>query len=95
MEVQGKHLDSIIPDNDSLYIGLLEGLLESIDELCSLEITKLKDSYSFRIAPSTPIYVNSLLEEILKLNNRFNIHLDISKSIKSSGGTISFEISIK
>jgi hypothetical protein len=93
MQVQGKHIPEIIPDNEILYFELLQGLIESVDELCSLEITKLSKAYNFRVAPSTPQYTNLLLEEILKLNNQFHIHLDLSKSIKSSGGTISFEIS--
>ncbi len=82
----------VIPDNDENYINLLSAIIESVDELSSLEIKKLPTSYSFRIAPSTPSYTNLLLEEILKLNNKFHIHLELSKSIKSSGGTIYFEI---
>ena len=94
MEVQGKHLDLILPDNEQLYLELLQAILESVDELCNLEVTRLKDAYLFRIAPSLPIYCNPLLQEVLKLNNTFHIHLDLSKSIKTSGGTISFEIKI-
>ncbi len=82
----------ILPDNEETYLFLLSGVLESVDELSSLEIKKLPNAYSFRIAPSIPSYTNLLLEEILKLNNKFHIHLDLSKSIKSSGGTIYFEI---
>jgi hypothetical protein len=93
MEVQIVGDFPIIPDNEELYLTLLSGVLESVDELCSLEVKRLPKAYNFRIAPSTPQYTNLLLEEILKLNNRFHIHLDLSKSIKSSGGTISFEIS--
>ncbi len=95
MEVQGRYLDQVIPDNEILYLELLQASLESIDELCNLEITKLKSSYSFRIAPSTQLYVNPLLKEVLALNNQFHIHLELSKSIKTSGGTISFEISLE
>jgi len=95
MEVQGKYLDNLtIPDNEMLYLSLLQASIEAIDELCSLEITKLKTGYNFRIAPSTPLYSSPLLEEVLKINNKFHIHLDISKSIKTSGGTINFEITL-
>jgi len=95
MEVQGKYLDNLtIPDNEILYLSLLQASIEAVDELCSLEVTKLKSGYNFRIAPSIPLYSNPLLEEVLKLNNKFHIHLDLSKSIKTSGGTVSFEISI-
>ncbi len=95
MEVQGRHFEQILPDNEILYLELLQAVLESVDELCNLEVTKLKNSYSFRIAPSTQLYVNPLLKEVLALNNQFHIHLELSKSIKTSGGTISFEISLK
>lgn len=94
MEVQGRFIEEIIPDNEQLYLGLLQAVLESVDELCNLEITKLKDGYIFRIAPSIPSYCNPLLQEVLKLNNIFHIHLDLSKSIKNNS-TINFEISLK
>ncbi len=91
MQVQGRFLDEILPDNEQLFLSLLQGLIESVDELCSLEITKLSKSYHFRIAPSLPMYNDMLLKEILKLHNMFGIHLELSKSIKSSG-SLDFEI---
>ena len=92
MNIQVVNFPNIMFDNESVYFSYLIGVLESVDELCSLEITKNISRFHFRIAPSTPRYSSLLLEEILKLNNLFHIHLDLSKSIKSSGGTISFEI---
>jgi hypothetical protein len=68
-------------------------VINSVDELSSLEITKNPRSYHFRLAPSLPKYNELLLEEILKLHNIFQIKLNLSKSIKSSG-TISFEINL-
>jgi len=80
-------------DNDMLYLAHLEGIINSVDELSSLEITKNSNSYRFRLAPSLPKYIPMLLEEILKFHNMFRIKLDLSKSIKSSG-TIVFEITL-
>ena len=80
-------------DNDTLYLAHLEGIINSVDELSSLEITKSANSYKFRLAPSLPKYIPMLLEEILKFHNMFRIKLDLSKSIKSSG-TIVFEITL-
>ncbi len=80
-------------DNDMLYLAHLEGIINSVDELSSLEITKNTNSYRFRLAPSLPKYIPMLLEEILKFHNMFRIKLDLSKSIKSSG-TIVFEITL-
>jgi hypothetical protein len=80
-------------DNDTLYLAHLEGIINSVDELSSLEITKSTNSYKFRLAPSLPKYIPMLLEEILKFHNMFRIKLDLSKSIKSSG-TIVFEITL-
>ena len=80
-------------DNDTLYLAHLEGIINSVDELSSLEITKNSNSYRFRLAPSLPKYIPMLLEEILKFHNMFRIKLDLSKSIKSSG-TIVFEITL-
>lgn len=72
---------------------LLEGVICSVDELCSLEISKNNDGYQFRIAASLPKYNNMLLEEILKLNNLLGIRLDLSKSIKTST-SLNFSVSL-
>lgn len=91
MEVVRKYFDSILPDNEELYLQLVVGILESVDELSTLQITKLKDRYTFRLSPSAPKYNQLLLKELLKLSNLYHIHLDISKSIKTSN-TINFSI---
>jgi hypothetical protein len=93
MQINKRFFPEVIPDNESAYFNHLFGVIDSIDELSSLEITKTPDSYHFRLAPSLPKYNEMLLEEILKLHNIFKIHLNLSKSIKTSG-TIVFEITI-
>jgi hypothetical protein len=70
---------------------MLCGVIESIDELSSLQITKMADGYHFRLSPSVPVYNDPLIEELLKFHNMFKIHLELSKSIKSTG-TLSFKI---
>jgi hypothetical protein len=93
MQVSRKYFPEILPDNEEVYFQHLIGVVESVDELSTLQISKLKESYHFRLAPSTPKYNQMLLEELLKLHNVFNLKLDISKSIKSSG-TIVFQINL-
>lgn len=93
MEVNRKHFPKLMQDNDEIFLAHLEGVISSIDELCSLEISKSINSYRFRIAASLPKYNNMLIEEILKFCNLFKIHLDMSKSIKTSS-TIVFDITI-
>ena len=80
-------------DNEMNYFAHLEGLIDSIDELSSMEITKKPNAYQFRIATSLPKYNNMLIEELLKFHNMFHIKLNMSKSIKTSA-TISFEINL-
>ena len=94
MEINRKHFPRVMQDNDEVFLAHLEGVISSVDELCSLEITKLSDSYRFRIAASLPKYNNMLIEEILKYCNLFKIHLDMSKSITTSA-TIVFDITLK
>ena len=94
MTVSKRFFSEVMPDNEIAYFAHLEGVINSVDELSSLEITKNPHSYHFRLAPSLPKYNELLLEEILKLHNIFQIKLNISKSIKSSG-TISFEINLE
>lgn len=94
MLINRRFFPAIILDNEEVYFAHLEGVISSVDEYASLEITKAPDKIQFRIAPSLPKYNNMLLEEIIKLNNQFHIRLDLSKSIKSSG-TISFNIDLQ
>lgn len=92
MEILRKFFPSIQTENDIAYFSHLEGVIASVDELCSLQITRTTEAYAFRIAPSHPKYNNLLIEELLKFHNMFKIRLDMSKSIKTSG-TIVFKIS--
>ena len=80
-------------DNEIAYFAHLTGIIDSIDELSTLEITKNPNSYHFRLAPSLPKYNEMLLQELLKFHNMFQIRLSLSKSIKSSA-TITFEIDL-
>jgi DNA-binding phage protein len=93
MEISKKHFPKVMQDNDEVFLAHLEGVISSVDELCSLEITKNTHSYRFRIAASLPKYNEMLLEEILKFCNLFKIKLDISKSIKTTS-VITFEIDL-
>ena len=93
MQINRRFFPAILLDNEENYFAHLEGILSSVDELASLEIVKSPTAYHFRLAPSLPKYNDLLLGEILKLHNIFNIRLDISKSIKSSG-IIAFQIEL-
>ena len=93
MEINRKHFPKVMQDNDEVFLAHLEGVISSIDELCSLEITRNTHNYRFRIAARLPMYNNMLIEEILKFCNMFNIRLDMSKSITTSS-VITFEIDL-
>lgn len=93
MEINRKHFPKVMQDNDETFLAHMEGVISSVDELCSLEITKSLESYKFRIACSLPKYNNMVIEEILKFCNMFRIRLDMSKSITTSS-VITFEINL-
>jgi len=93
MQIVRKFFPDTIPDNEEVYFAYLQGILESVDELSSLQITRLPNGYHFRLSPSSPSYNELLLKEILNIHNLFNIRLDISKSIKTTG-TINFTIDL-
>jgi len=80
MEVLRKGID-IIPDNEDIFISHLLSIIESSDELCSIQISKVK-------------YTNHIIKEITKFSTLFEVRLDISKSIKSTG-IISFSINLE
>jgi hypothetical protein len=93
MQINTRFFPKVLPDNEIAYLAHLEGIIESVDELCTLEVTRNPNSLHFRLAPSVPMYNDMLLEEILKFHNLLHIKLNLSKSIKSSA-TIVFEIEL-
>lgn len=93
MQIKRKHFPDLIPDNEEVFLSHLTGVLEAVDELACLQITKMPSAYQFRIAPSVPKYSNPLLKELLKFHNLYGIQLNLSKSIKASG-TLAFEINL-
>lgn len=93
MIIAKKHFPEILPDNEQLYFDMLKGIIESVDELSSLQISKGETHYHFRLAPSVPKYNNLLIEELIRFHNMFKIRLSFSKSIKTSG-TIVFTINL-
>ena len=93
MQVEKRFFPKIMSDNDEIYFSHLEGIIDSVDELCSMEVVKHPKHYSFRIAPSLPKYTNMLIEELFKFHNKFGIKLNMSKSIKTNA-TVSFSIEI-
>lgn len=93
MQINKKFFPEVMQDNEIAYFAHLTGIIDSVDELATLEITRNPNSYHFRLAPSIPMYNDMLLEELLKFHNLLQIHLDLSKSIKSSA-TIVFDITL-
>lgn len=93
MQISKKYFPKIMQDNEMIYFAHLEGIIDSIDELSTLQIVKNPRSYHFRLAPSVPKYTEPLLQELLKFHNMFQIKLELSKSIKSSS-TIVFDITL-
>lgn len=93
MQIHRKFFPEVMQDNEMNYFAHLEGIIDSIDELSSMEITKKPTAYHFRIATSLPKYNDMLIEELLKFHNMFHIKLNMSKSIKTSA-TIVFEIEL-
>lgn len=93
MHLHKKFFPEVLSDNETTYFAHLQGIIDSVDELCNLQVTKNPHSYHFRLAPSVPRYTQLLLEELLRFHNMFNIKLNLSKSIRSSS-TITFEINL-
>ena len=56
MQVNKKFFPQVMQDNEIAYFAHLEGVIASVDELSTLEITKNPLSYHFRLAPSLPMY---------------------------------------
>lgn len=84
MQVIYRFFPEILTDNDEVFLSLIRAAIESVDEYASLEVSKFPESYDFRLIPSVPKYTNTIIQEITKLHNLFNFHLEMGKSIKSS-----------
>ena len=84
MQIIYRFFPEILTDNDENYFQLVSAIIESCDELASLEVCKMPTTYNFRLIPSMPKYTNTLIQELTKLHNLFHLKLDLSKSIKSS-----------
>lgn len=93
MQISKKFFPKIMSHNDEVYFAHLEGIIDSVDELSTMEIIKHPRSYSFRLAPSLPKYTDAIIEELFKFHNQFQIKLNMSKSIKTNA-VISFEITL-
>jgi len=93
MNVVRKYFPPILSDNEENYFAMFEGYVESIDQYASLQITKQKESYQFRLSPSLPQYIEPLITNLLKFHTLLGLHLQVSKSIKTSG-TIFFKINL-
>ena len=94
MQINRKFFPEVMQDNESMFFAHLEGIIDSVDELSIMEITKKPNAYHFRLAPSLPKYNNILIEELLKFHNMFGIRMNMGKSIKTSA-TITFEINLE
>lgn len=92
MEIQTKYFD-ILLENEKLYFAQLKGIIESVDELSCMQITKASFNYNFRLAPSLPKYTNHIISALTQFHNTLGIRLIFSKSIKTSG-VINFKINL-
>ena len=93
MQINRKFFPEVMQDNESMFFAHLEGIIDSVDELSTMEITKKPKAYHFRLAPSLPKYNELLIQELLKFHNMFGLRMNMSKSIKTSA-IISFEINL-
>lgn len=91
MIVYFRDIPKVIPDNERSYFNLLEAVLNTVDELSTMEVRKNPTNYLFRISTSSPIYLNPIIEKLNDLHNMLGIRLTYSKSIKNLS-SISFSI---
>jgi len=88
-----KHNFGVISENEMTYLNHFQGLVNSSDELATVEIFKNPNTISCRIACSNPRYTQVVLKQILDFHTLLNIKLNLSKSIRATQ-TINFDISI-
>lgn len=93
MQIVKKDFPSILLENEIAYMSLLEGIINSVDENSCMEVRHTPHSYMFRVSPSIPFHINSLVEEVNKLHTLLNIRIEYGKSLKNAG-VMSFSIEL-
>ena len=68
MTISKRFFPEVMPDNELAYFAHLEGVISSVDELSTLEITRNPHSYQFRLVASLPKYNEMLLNSGWKKN---------------------------
>lgn len=91
MTIEYKDLPQVLSENDRAFFGILQAVINSVDEHSTLEIRRGPELYHFRIATSSPMYITPLILQLNELHNLFFIKVDFSKSIKSAS-SISYKI---
>ncbi len=94
MRVIKKDFPSVLQENELAYFSLIEGLIASVDTNAFLEIRHSPIHYSFRISPSFPSCLNSLVEQINALHNLLGIKVEWGKSLKNAA-ILSFNLLTK
>jgi hypothetical protein len=84
MEVLRKGFGSILHDNDSRYLTLLERFINDVDPYAGMEITKTNTELKFRVCLSAPAKFEQVLHKLNNLHNKIGIHTDFGKSMKKS-----------
>jgi hypothetical protein len=92
MELNKIGFPAVLEDNELAYYSMLQAVIESVDELASMRITRKPTAVSFILVPSTPKYSQPLLQEVLSFHRVMGLKLNLSKSIRTTT-TIQFEIS--
>jgi len=85
MQIIKKDFPHILKENEKAYFSLIEGVINSVDDSSVMEVRHNPHSYHFRVSPSVPWVLDSLVEEVNKLHKLLNIQVEYGKSLKSAG----------
>lgn len=84
MRIEKVNFPQVMPDNDSMYLDLLEALINSVDESANVEATQKLSGIHIRISPSIPRHSQLLLTTIRDFHYMLGIRVEFSKSIRTS-----------
>jgi hypothetical protein len=93
MNIRLRNFDKIQRDNDTNYLLMLEGILNSVDELCEVEVNRRSESIGIRIAPSHPSYLKDIIRVVKDFHYSIGFRIEFSKSIKTSS-SLDFQINL-
>lgn len=91
MSIIRSDLPKLLKDNEEIYIQNIKCCIDHADPNSSIEIRNIEGGLIFHIKPSTDLFKQCIIENLLSVHKAKNLKIIFSKSLAISS-TISFTV---